>query len=289
MKSWSGLSARALLAAACVLSAACTSGSSSPSGPSDPGNSGGGAVVVRNGVTEQAVSAQVSPSSARVGDRVSVSASGYLTREQLLEAGDIFLWPGDTNYIREIAYWEFTDNSLRTLRWTGGFTITPEGDLANDASVLAKAREVAAEASRRIGFPVNVGAGGAVTIGLDPGLGDQDAVAEARLQSQGSVINGARIVFITREEIFNGPRASYTNTFLHELGHVIGLGHSPDVNDVMTPAEGPGTFQQVYTTNEAATLHMIYAHRRPGNVYPDRDPGVSAASLAQPRYLVIRD
>jgi hypothetical protein len=264
---------------------ACTS-VSSPTIPETPGSGSG---VVRNGVTEQVVAAQVDPSSARVGDRITVTAAGFLTREQRREAADVFLWPGDRDYIREIAYWEFTDDSLRTIRWTAGFTITFEGDLGSDPVRAAKAREVAAEASRHIGLPVSVGSGGAVTIGLDLGLDSQDAVAEASVDTTGAVITGARIVFINRDEIANGPRAQYTNTFLHELGHVIGLGHSISVRDVMTPAEGPGTFEQAYQPGEAGALHMIYAHRRAGNIFPDRDPAFGAASAAPPNRFVIRD
>ena len=34
---------------------------------------------------------------------------------------------------------------------------------------------------------------------------------------------------------------------------------------------------------------MIYAHRRPGNYFPDRDPALGAASSALPRTIVITD
>ena len=262
---------------------ACDSGSN-PSTPDTPAAT----TVIRNGVSEQVVAAQVDPPTARIGDRVSITAPGFLVREQRLETGDIFLWPGDNAYVRELAYWEFNDNSLRTIRWTTGFTLTLEGDLASDPALVAEAREVAAEATRNIGFQVNVGPGGAVTIGLDPGLGEQDAVAEASIDSTGAVITGGRITFINRDEIADGPRAQYTNTFLHELGHIIGLSHSIDVGDVMTPAEGPGTFQQVYQPREAAVLHMSYAHRQPGNRFPDRDAALGAASVQRHRF-VIRD
>ena len=279
----------ALAAVAALMLGGCGA-TSSPNQPSAPGASPStGSLVVRNGVTEQPVTAQVSPQSPRVGDRVTVNAAGYLTREQVLETGDVFLWPGDPAYVHEVAYWEFNDSSFRTLRWTAGFTVTVDDSLAGDAAIMAKAREVAAEAARNIGFPVTVGAGGAVTIGVDPALGDMDAVAQASVDSRGSVINGARIVFIRRDEIAGGAGATYTNTFLHEMGHVIGLGHSPDITEVMTPAEGPGTFAQVYQPKEASCLHMIYAHRRAGNFYPDRDPAFTASAASSPRHTVIID
>lgn len=284
--------------ALCATLAGCSGGSSSPNQPSTPNPAPTAtppptgslvAPVVRDGTTEQPVAAQVAPASPRIGDRVSVSASGYLTREQLFDVPDIFLWPGESSYIHDLAYTEFTDGTFRTIRWAEPFTITLDADIANDAAILAKANEVAAEAARHIGLPVRVGPGGAVTIGVDASLEDQDAVGEATVSFRGAVISSARIVFWRGSEISGGPQAAYSNTFLHELGHVIGLGHSPRNTDVMTPAEGPGTDEATYQPGEASCLHMSYAHRRPGNYFPDRDPALGAASSATPRTTVIVD
>ena len=128
-----------------------------------------------------------------------------------------------------------------------------------------------------------------MTIGVDESLGDNDAVGQATVSYRGATIVGARVVFWRRFEIAGGPQAQYSNTFLHEMGHVIGLGHSPRVTDVMTPADGPGTSQGAFQPGEVTSLHMSYAHRRPGNYFPDRDPAVSAASSATPRVTVIVD
>jgi len=244
---------------------------------------------VRDGITEQLVAAQVDPPAPRIGDRVSVTAAGYLTREERFEVPDIFLWPGESGYIQELAYTEFTDGTFRTIRWTQPFTITIDEDLADDPVILAKAREVAAEASRHIGFPVSVGPGGAVTVGIDASLEDEHAVAQATTSYRGAVIVGARIVFWRRFEIGGGSRASYPNTFLHEMGHVIGLGHSPRTTDVMTPGDGPGARVATYQPGEASCLRMSYAHRQPGNYFPDRDPALAAASSAIPLRTVIID
>ena len=282
--------------ALCAILAGCSGGSSSPTQSSSPAPTAtpppvGSLVVpiVRDGTTEQPVAAQVDPPAPRIGDRVSVTAPGFLTREQRFEVPEIFLWPGESSYIHEVAYTEFTDGTFRTIRWTAGFTITLDGDLANDPAIVAKAQEVAAEASRRIGFPVRVGSGGAVTVGVDESLEDQDAVAQATVTYRGATIASARIVFWRRFEIAGGPQAAYSNTFLHELGHVLGLGHSPRITDVMTPAEGPGTFQSTYQPAEASCLQMSYARRQPGNYFPDRDPALAAASSAIPRTTVFID
>jgi hypothetical protein len=218
-----------------------------------------------------------------------VSASGSLTREQVFDLPDVFLWPGDTSYVHDIGYWEFNDGSFRTIRWTEPFTITLDSDIAGDPAIVAKTREVAAEASRRIGFPIAVGNGGAVTVGVDASIEDEEAVGQTTVNFRGAALSSARIVFWRRAEITGGPQAAYSNTFLHELGHAIGLGHSTLVTDVMTPAEGPGTEQSVYQPGEVQTLHMLYAHRRPGNFFPDRDPALGAAAAAPSGTFVIRD
>jgi hypothetical protein len=243
--------------------------------------------IVRDGTTEQTVAAQVDPPAPRIGDRVSVTAPGFLLREQRLDVPEIFLWPAEPGYVRDTAYWEFTDGSLRTIKWAEPFTITLDGDLADDPAIVAKAREVAAEASRHIGLPIAVGPGGSVTIGVDPALEDQDAVGEATVSFRGATITSARIVFWRRFEIAGGSQASYPNTFLHELGHVIGLGHSPRITDVMTPADGPGTRQSTYQPGEAACLHMSYFHRRPGNYFPDRDAALGAASTVSGTFVIV--
>jgi hypothetical protein len=287
------------LALSAVL-ATCARDVATPNQPNQPSNPTptpaatpvpGAAVppVVRDGTTEQTVAAQVVPGAPRIGVRVSVTAGGFLTRDQVFDVPEIFLWPGDPGYVHEVAYWEFDDGTFRTIRWTAPFTITLDADIANDAAIQAKAREVAAEASRHIGFPVAVGPGGSVTIGVDESIEDDDAVGQATVSFRGAVISSARIVFWRRFEIAGGPQAAYSNTFLHELGHVIGLGHSPRITDVMTPAEGPGTEESTYQPGEAQALHMSYAHRRPGNFFPDRDPAVGAALSPTLRTIVIRD
>jgi matrixin len=277
-----------------ALAAGC-GGGSNPAAPRtpvptpSPSSGPAPAPLAVDGLTGGPVAAAIAPAAPRLGDRVTATAAGFLPREQLFERAEIFLWPGELDYVHDTAYWEFTDGSFRLIRWSSGFTITLEGELAADPVLVRKAQEVAAEASRHIGYPISVGPGGTVTVTVDPTLDDEDAVAEADLRTVGAGITGAVISFRRRAEIAGGPQAVYTNTFLHELGHVIGLGHSPDDKDVMTPAEGRGTFEATYQPGEAGCLRMIYAHRRAGNLFPDRDPALAGAGVAQLRHPVIRD
>jgi hypothetical protein len=203
----------------------------------------------------------------------------------------VALWPGDVEYVRELVYslWEFADGSLRMVRWTEPFTITFEGELAEDEAVHQKGLEVAAELTRCTGMPISVGPGGACRVKLDRTLRDLDVVATASLSAQGTSLVGATLRFSYRDEILGNRHAWYRNTLLHELGHAVGLGHSPKVKDVMTPGRGPGTFLPHFHEREATALHMMYFHREPGNLPPDRDPKLEAAVAGAPLVRVVSD
>ena len=248
-------------------------------------------LVARDGLTEQVVAADVTPPSPPVGVTVALRAPGYLVREQRWSGPPIFLWPGtDLAYVDELVYdWEFQDGTRRLVRWQSGFTFTLDGDLAEDPGVVAKAQEVAAEMSRVTGLNITVGPGGPCLVVVDPAVADDDAVAEARVRFMGPNIVGGTVRFANRREIAGGSRSDYRNTLLHEMGHILGLGHSPNTRDVMTPGAGPGTRVAVYQEGEALSLHMMYRHRTAGNIFPDRDPALGAAAALEPREVVIID
>jgi hypothetical protein len=246
---------------------------------------------VTDGWNSEPVSAEVNPPVVGLGQGLVVRAPGYLAREQRYEFEPIALWPADPAYVRELVYdWEFDDGSFRMLRWEQpSFTLTLEGALANDDAIRTRARQVLDEIQRRTGLEGSIGPGGEVVIEVDSSVADQQAVALARLQSQGPVITGGTISFVDREEIVGRYGASYSNTFLHEMGHIIGLAHSPDTGDVMTPAGGSGTSGNQFRLNEAIALHMMYVHREAGNYHPDRAPQLGAASGVSLRRTVIVD
>jgi hypothetical protein len=288
------LGSRLLLVALTFGIHAC--GGSSPSGPS------GGAVTppvptpvppptFLDGWSDASVAAQATPPDPRIGQPISVQAPGFLIREQAYTGAAVHLWPGGEAYMNELVHrWEFTDGTFRMVRWSGPFTVTLDGDLATNDSVVAKTREVVSEMQRTSGLPITIGPGGAVVISLNRNiLPDDSAVGVASLSFQGASIVGAVVVFANRGEITGGGRSDYRNTLLHEMGHVLGLGHSPNDRDVMTPGVGPGSKEARYQLNEVIALHMMYSHRSAGNFRPDRDSDLGARSTATPRDTVIRD
>jgi hypothetical protein len=288
---------RALLligvACALVLDGGC-GGSSAPSNPTPQPTATpvppAEAPQVIDGWSEQPVNAEASPPTVGLGQGVVVRAPGFLAREQRYDLEPVALWPAEPAYVRELVYdWEFTDGSFRMVRWDQPFTLTLEGSLANDGAVRTRARQVLDEIQRRTGLQILIGPGGEVAIDIDPSVADEQAVAIARLRFRAETITGGSISFINRQEIIGAVGASYNNTFLHEMGHIIGLAHSPDPSDVMTPAEGRGTSVDVYQREEAVALHMMYFHREAGNRPPDKDPQLLAAAVATPRRTVIID
>jgi hypothetical protein len=276
-----------------AFSTACGGGgrSSSPSGVAAPSPSPTPppAAAARNGWTEEAVDADIAPPSPAVGTSVVVEAPGFLRREQIFDGAPIVLWPSDETYVRTLVYdWEFTDGTFRMVRWPQPFTVSLDGDLAGDPAVVAKMEEVAAEITRLTGLPITIAPGGQVLVVINPSILDDGAIAQTSLTTRGAAVTEARVEFANRPEITGGGRSDYRNTLLHEMGHVMGLSHSSSNRDVMTPALGPGTKEGQFQPDEATCLHMMYAHRQPGNLPPDRDAALGAAST-EVRRFVIRD
>jgi hypothetical protein len=240
-----------------------------------------------DGITGAAVGAAFTPAAPARSAAVQAQAAGYLLRDQVFDGTPIALWPGTLEYVDELVYdWEFTDGSFRMVRWEQPFVVTLDGDLATDQQVVDKTREVIAEITRVTGVPLTIGPGGPVVVAIDPSVADQDAVAYADLRFRGATVIGADVRFARRQEITGGARSDYRNTLLHEMGHVMGLGHSPSTRDVMTPGAGPGTRVAEFQPDEAACLTMMYFHRRAGNLMPDRDPALGTRASGEWRVRI---
>jgi len=283
---------KTIAALALVALSACGGGGSNnptplPSASAAPPS---GAPTFLDGTTGATVAAQVAPASPANGQPVTVTAAGYLTRRQIFTGAPFQLWRATEDYVHEFAFTEFSDGSFRTTKWAQPFVITLEGDLAANAAVVAKMREVMAEVERTTGMVVRIGTGGGVVIRIDPDLLEtEDAVGLASMSFQGASVVSAELSFVSLAELLGTAGADHANTLLHEMGHALGLDHSKDLRDVMTPGSGPGSRVGVYQEGESTALRMIYVHRSAGTYFPDRDPGVSAASTARPVRTVIRN
>jgi hypothetical protein len=282
----------AALLLAIVATGAC-GGGSSPATPSivptpAPTPTPVPPLQIIDGITGQAVTVAGAPARPGLGEALILEPPGYLLRQQKYEGKPVTLWPGDQNYVNGMVYPDpFSDGIYRLIRWSKAFTITLDGDLANDDLVNRSAQETAAELRRTTGLAINVGPGGECVVRVnptDPVLEGGRFIAYATPKFRGAEIIGGAVVFINRAEIAGGPGTNYRNTLLHEFGHIIGLGHSGSGFDVMNPggAATPGGKRSTFSDNETALIRMIYFNRKIGNRPPDADPGLFAASVARP-------
>jgi hypothetical protein len=240
------------------------------------GGGGGGSsspsstVSVVDGATGAALSGAAV--TARPGDPVTVERPGYLRRDTVVARdGILSLWPAtvDETYVRTLVY---SDAPLRNRlsRWPGT-TVTVARDFPTDLVELVRPWLALVPSDSP-----------ALTVTIDPGNAGfaqfaPDTIAYALRQASDT---DARIlsvqIFFKSEEDLRRPGA-----LAHEVGHSLGLQHSPRVQDLMFPTTARTTL--VFSPDERVLLTMMYTHRRPGQVAPDNDQ-----SLGQPSTGVIR-
>lgn len=240
-----------------------------------------------DGGTDQPVNAQATPALPGLRQPVSVRGTGFLLREQLFSGDPIHLWPADDDYVGEFVYgWHFSDGTYRMVRWASGFTVSLDGELAEEEAIVAKTREVVEEMRRVTGLDIEVGSGGACVISLDSNLvTSDDAVGETRLKFRGSTITAADVVFVNRKELTGGAGSDYRNTLLHEMGHVLGLRHSPDDHEVMAAGGYANAGSKVgqFQAGEGTALRVMYFYRKAGNFPPTATPTWAYARRPRPR------
>jgi hypothetical protein len=280
------------LAAGLALAAACGGGGgsavpTSPAGVPTPAPSLVAVVPeVRNGETGATVAAVASPAQVVPGAPVAVTAAGFLRRQQLFASGaPIFLWPQDEPYVAAIVY---GGGEFGLIRWSSGFRVKPWPGTEDKIAV------VVAEASRVSGLPITLTTTGPAEVEIvldpaEPALADLTALAVTFRSYSGFNITRSRIVFRSLGEFLGNSRqhGGRTNTALHEMGHVLGLGHSISYHDVMSNENdrNPGL---TYGAGEELALRMMYAYRATGNAFPDRGPGVpTATALRTPPPVIV--
>ena len=232
-----------------------------------------------DGWTEQALGATISPAAPLLGTPVRVEAAGYLVREMLFEGRPLALWPDTAAYVQPFVYGESAPGR-RLSRWDRGFPITASAELLANTRVRPILDDAVEEASRVSGLPITVASAGSVTFTVDAAdaylMANPDVVAYTQRTSSANAIAGARVVFRDLKYVLGAGNRVRTNTVLHEMGHVLGLGHSTDPGDVMH-VDGRRTDARTFSERESLTLKMMYRWRRAGNTFPDRAPELGAA------------
>jgi hypothetical protein len=276
-----------------ALTACGGGGGSSPSSPAAvpaPAPTPPPAFSVVHGLSGQLLAPQsVTPEDPNPGQSVAVVLDGFLTREQPWNGAPVALWPSrnevEAAHIADLVYGL---GRRPLMKWT---TMDVEAilevigdDWAEDVPEVRAAfergfAEIAAAGGPRFSWAASGG-----TPGLDvpggPGLrivvdrytecleGDE-YVACGELGRDGSTITRAELVF-------DSPRTARDRLVtMRMLAQAIGLSGT-DVHGAVTTWSYYNRGHQFHEL-ETTALWMMYMHRNPGNLLPDRDPGFASS------------
>lgn len=256
----------------CVAASACGGGAGAPTAPARapaaPTPAPATSILLRDGGSGQTVGEL--PMQSR-GSRLEASLPGYLPRVTLFRGEDEYLWPQAEDYAVALIYTAADDEVYGMGRWA----IRPVSvGVPDDPRTLAAVRPAVEEAASASGLTLNIVPGeGDITIQVDASEFDEDRViAFAQYQSwSGLELRKARIVFRSNNDLVGSRKAVCGNVLLHELGHTLGFfGHSIVGGELMNAECGKRTADS-FGANERLALHMMYRHRRPGNLVPDTE------------------
>jgi hypothetical protein len=257
--------ARALPVLLTIGSLACGGGGSSTA----PSTS----VSVLDGVT-RAPLADVSVS-ARPGDAVTVERAGYLRRDTVVPRdGIVSLWPVtvDETFVRTLVYSDAVIRN-RLSRWPGT-NITVPRDFPADVVEMVRPWVALVPSDAPV-----------VTVTIDPGHSgfaqfppDIIAFALREVSEADARILSAQLVFKSEVDLRR------PGSLAHEVGHALGLQHSPRPQDLMFPTTARTSL--TFSADERVLLTMMYTHRRSGQVAPDNDQALGQGGTGVVRLIV---
>ncbi len=227
---------------------------------------------------------------------IDIVAPGYLDRQTLFrDPNDLgftqnsgehrfTLWPAtsptglDGTFTRTLLYTR-SDGQVPLYRMRPQFQgarIVPEDALRRDERAMRSIREAAASMADVTGMPYVIGSRSedpsnlliSMTVNPQDPLfnqpGYENAAAFVDIGYDWYTIANATIVFRTTE-------IARTSATLHELGHTLGLWHTPTRGDVMSNLPLPWSERaQEFSRRERLIIKLLFG-RRPGNQFPDND------------------
>jgi hypothetical protein len=260
---------------------------STPTAPSTPAPTPTPVLQFGDGVTGAVVIPQsTTPASPRVGESVTVILNGYMTREQKWTGPRIELWPLPGPHQPSRAYEDlvYDGDTTQPLQKWGLMRYTA---LIAPLAAEWASREVEIK-NRLTGVFADVAAAGgpefswtsapatvaSLTVRVDPAdecIREGDYAACTRTWTDGSMITRVDLIFAE-------PDYALTDSLsMHMMGYAIGLNDWDQANSVMNSSwrGRSATFHEL----ERNAIHMMYQHRNPGNLLPDRDPGFASSAM----------
>jgi matrixin len=212
---------------------------------------------------------------AHPGETLTVQHAGYLRRDTIVPRdGLVSLWPltVDETFVRTLVYSEATVRN-RLVRWPTT-TIPVPRDFPGDITEAVRPWVTLVPSDAP-----------AVTIAVDPAdpafaslPPDTVGVALTQVSDTDAHILSTRLVFKSDRDLRN------PGNLLHEMGHALGLQHSPRLSDLMFPSEARASV--VFSADERVLLTMMYGHRRPGQIAPDDDQALGQAATSAVRSTI---
>jgi hypothetical protein len=293
---------------------ACGGGASSPLAPSvvatpDPGLPSGTAFDVVNPSGDPVAGARVTVGTqtyttdasgqfslregAPYGSLLDVIAPGFLDRQTMVRRDDsrrFVLWPRTTKYVDESYTVELVytagaqspgstgANPLqRVRRGTTEAVVVPSREILDDDRAMASHMDAVAA--------LNAALAGRLTYSVSPTRPSSGLVFEAKIDPTDPICVD-RTLGYAQNSLRSGEIASGTIVYCHpeeisfmlvahELGHTVGLQHSPNVGDIMYRFIGRAGDR--FSAPETLIMGLLF-ERPGGNRYPDNDRAVAAAA-----------